>query len=43
MRHLGGEVNGISANYVWVNRGKESIVIDIKNKVDSKEFEFIVC
>lgn len=30
MRHLDRDVLGQSANFVWVNRGKESIVLDIK-------------
>jgi crotonobetainyl-CoA:carnitine CoA-transferase CaiB-like acyl-CoA transferase len=34
MRHLDRDVLGHSANFVWVNRGKESIVVDIKNKLD---------
>lgn len=34
MRYLDKDVNGLSANFVWVNRGKESIVLDIKNEED---------
>ena len=34
MRYLDKDVDGLSANFVWVNRGKESIIMDIKNQSD---------
>ena len=30
-RHLDGVVNGLAAHFVWVNRGKESITLDLKS------------
>ena len=34
MRHLDRDVLGLSANFVWVNRGKQSCVLDIKDARD---------
>jgi crotonobetainyl-CoA:carnitine CoA-transferase CaiB-like acyl-CoA transferase len=33
-RHYDKDVKGNSAYFVWLNRGKESLVIDIKNTKD---------
>ena len=33
-RYYDKDVNGESANFVWLNRGKESLAVDIKNKED---------
>lgn len=33
-RHYDQVVNGTSANFVWINRGKESLVLDLKAEAD---------
>jgi itaconate CoA-transferase len=33
-RHSDGALNGISAYFAWLNRGKRSIVLDVKNAKD---------
>jgi itaconate CoA-transferase len=30
-RHLDDAVNGLASHFVWVNRGKESVALDLKN------------
>ena len=37
-RHYDADVKGQSAFFVWANRGKQSVVLDIKNDGDSKTF-----
>ena len=37
-RHYDGDVKGESAFFVWANRGKQSVVLDIKNDGDAETF-----
>tara|TARA_Y100000590_G_scaffold460093_1_gene618647 strand:- start:78 stop:1199 length:1122 start_codon:yes stop_codon:yes gene_type:complete len=41
-RHYDKDVKGESANFVWLNRGKESLVADIKNKEDQLLIQKII-
>ena len=34
-RHYDADVRGQSAFFVWANRGKQSVILDIKNDGDS--------
>ena len=37
-RHYDADVRGQSAFFVWANRGKQSVILDIKNDGDSETF-----
>ena len=41
-RYYDKDVKGESANFVWLNRGKESLVADIKNKEDQLLIQKII-
>ena len=41
-RHYNDYVHGESAYFVWLNRGKESIALDIKNETDRKLLETMI-
>src|ERR1700756_2066833 len=41
-RAYDGALNGVSAYFAWLNRGKRSITLDIKNSRDSAVCEALV-
>ena len=41
-RHYDTIVNGESAYFVWLNRGKDSVVLDIKESEDKRLLESII-
>jgi len=41
-RDYDSAVNGLSAYFVWLNRGKRSIVLDLKSAVDGDAFDRLI-
>lgn len=41
-RHYDGAVHGTSAHFAWLNRGKESIVLDVKDEADRALLERMI-
>lgn len=41
-RDYDSAVNGLSAHFVWLNRGKRSIVLDLKQGVDRRAFDALL-
>jgi formyl-CoA transferase len=41
-RHYDAYVHGESANFVWLNRGKESVVVDLTKEEDKKLFSALL-
>ena len=41
-RHYDAHVHGLSSHFVWANRGKQSVILDLKNRVDRSTFDGLV-
>jgi crotonobetainyl-CoA:carnitine CoA-transferase CaiB-like acyl-CoA transferase len=41
-RDYDSAVNGLSAHFVWLNRGKRSVVLDVKNDADRAAFDLLL-